>query len=110
MLIDNSKLVSRIGENFPIPMEVTPFAWQLVLQSVQNLGGEGGLRQNAAGDGLAISSHGNLILDIRFDSSMDSHRLNKELNAVPCLIEHGIFEGLASQILLAEQGVVEIIC
>ena len=34
VLIDKSKLVSRIGEKFPIPVEVMPFAWQLVFFSV----------------------------------------------------------------------------
>ena len=66
VLIDKSKLVSRIGEKFPIPVEVMPFAWQLVKSRLQALGGQAELRQNAAKDGLAITSYGSLVLDLAF--------------------------------------------
>lgn len=106
VLIDNSKLVIRIGEVFPIPVEVTPFSWQMVLRSLQQIGGEGELRKNTAGDGLAITSHGSLVLDMTFDSSLEAVELNMELNAIPGVVEHGIFYQLATHVFLAKDGVV----
>ncbi|PHS69295.1 MAG: ribose 5-phosphate isomerase A [Methylophaga sp.] len=100
VLVDNSKLVERIGENYPIPIEVAPFCWQLVLKSVQQIGGEGMLRAN--GDGLAVSSHGSLILDMTFDVGINSQDLNDQLNAIPGIVEHGIFEQLATAIFIGE--------
>ncbi len=41
VLIDQSKRVQRIGENYPIPLEVMPFAWQLVRSSIAEIGGQG---------------------------------------------------------------------
>ncbi len=35
VLVDQSKLVERIGERFPIPVEVMPFAWQLVKRRLE---------------------------------------------------------------------------
>jgi ribose 5-phosphate isomerase A len=52
VLVDNSKLVDRIGQNYPIPIEVAPFSWEMVLASLLKIGGKGGLRPN--GDGLAV--------------------------------------------------------
>ncbi|MDC9725935.1 MAG: ribose-5-phosphate isomerase RpiA [Gammaproteobacteria bacterium] len=106
VLIDNSKLVIRIGEVFPIPVEVTPFSWQMVLRSLQQIGGEGELRKNTAGDGLAITSHGSLVLDMTFDSSLEAVELNMELNAIPGVVEHGIFYQLATHVFMAKDGVV----
>ncbi|HSI28677.1 MAG: ribose-5-phosphate isomerase RpiA [Methylophilus sp.] len=107
VVADKSKLVSRIGENYPIPIEVMPFAWQAAKRSIEALGGSGDLRPNAAKDGLCITSYGSLVLDMRFDASLDSHQLNALLNNIPGVVEHGIFPKLASKILIADQGKVE---
>lgn len=102
VLIDKSKTVKHIGEKFPVPIEVMPFAWQMVKQRLEELGGCGQLRQNNQGSGLAISSHGSLILDMTFPPSLDSNALNSLLNSIPGIVEHGIFYDLASMVLLAE--------
>lgn len=107
VVADKSKLVGLIGENFPIPIEVIPFAWQAAKRSIEAIGGTGDLRPNAAKDGLCITSHGSLVLDMRFDPNIDSHQLNALLNNIPGVVEHGIFAKLASKILIADQGKVE---
>ena len=108
VMVDQSKLVSRIGERYPIPVEVMPFAWGLVKRHLEDLGGRGELRRNAAGDGLVMTSHGSLVLDFSFDpESTKASSLNEALNASPGVVEHGIFLGLASVVLVAADGVVE---
>lgn len=107
VLVDQSKLVTRIGEKFPIPLEVIPFAWQLTKRTLESLGGRGGLRQNASKDGLAVTSHGSLVLDMVFDPAVDSAALNDLLNATPGVVEHGIFRGLAAAVFVAQDGRVE---
>ena len=107
VVADKSKLVSRIGENYPIPIEVMPFAWQAAKRSIEAIGGSGDLRPNTAEDGLSITSYGSLVLDMRFEAGMDGHQLNALLNNIPGVVEHGIFPGLATTILIADQGKVE---
>ena len=107
VLVDQSKLVSRIGERFPIPVEVMPFAWQLVKRSLEQIGGVGGLRQNAAQDGLIVTSHGSLVLDMAFPSGLAIAALEEALNGVPGVVEHGIFRNLASAVLIGSNGRVE---
>ena len=107
VLVDQSKMVDHIGANFPIPIEVMPFAWQLVQQSLTQLGGQGTLRQNSKGSGLVVTSYGSLVLDMNFDPELDIAELNRLLNATPGVVEHGIFHGLASTVLLVDNGVVQ---
>lgn len=107
VVADKSKLVDRIGTHYPIPIEVMPFAWQAAKRSIEAIGGVGDLRPNTTKDGLCISSHGSLVLDMRFDASLDAHSLNALLNNVPGVVEHGIFAKLAKTILIADQGKVE---
>lgn len=107
VVADKSKYVTRLGEKFPIPVEVTPFAWQLVQKSLHDLGAEGTLRPNAAGDGFWITSHGSYVFDMTFDASVTPAALNETLNNTPGVVEHGIFLNLANQVLIADQGKIE---
>lgn len=107
VLVDNSKFVSHIGERFAIPIEVIPFAWQLVKHRLESIGATGGLRQNASGDGLIVTSHGSLVLDMTFDSEFDSSTINDLLNNTAGIVEHGIFYGLASAVFCAVDGQVQ---
>ena len=105
VMIDPSKEVEFIGQNFPIPIEVMPFAWQLVQKSLIEIGGDGTLRKN--GDGLFVTSYGSFVLDTKFDPTIDSKDLNVKLNAIPGIIEHGIFSDLASTIYCGREGAVD---
>jgi ribose 5-phosphate isomerase A len=107
VLVDSSKFVSHIGERFAIPIEVMPFAWQLVKQKLETFGATGGLRQNASGDGLAVTSHGSLVLDMTFDSQLDSSVLNHWLDNTAGIVEHGIFYDLTSAVFCAVDGQVQ---
>jgi ribose 5-phosphate isomerase A len=107
VLVDQSKLVSQIGERFPIPVEVTPFAWQMVQHRLQQQGGRGNLRPNASNDGLAVTSHGSLVLDVVFEAELENEALNHLLNATPGVVEHGIFYKLASVVYIVEDGQVQ---
>ncbi|WP_031436503.1 ribose-5-phosphate isomerase RpiA [Methylobacter tundripaludum] len=107
VLVESNKLVERIGQHFAIPIEVMPFAWQLVKKQLEAIGGQGDLRQNANKNGYAISSHGSLILDMRFAEYIDAEALNETLNSIPGIVEHGIFYALATTVLIGVNGQVQ---
>ena len=107
VVADKSKLVDRIGTHYAIPIEVMPLAWKAAKRSLEAAGGIGELRQNAAKDGLSISSHGSLVLDMTFDKSASEEALNHLINNMPGVVEHGIFYGLTSVVLVAGEGTVE---
>jgi len=107
VLIDESKRVERIGQNFAIPIEVMPFAWRLVQASLAKIGGTGKLRSNAAGDGLAVTAYGSLVLDTVFDASLSGSELNERINAIPGVVEHGIFSRLATAVFCGHEGRVQ---
>jgi ribose 5-phosphate isomerase A len=107
VLVDQSKLVNFIGEKFPIPIEVMPFAWQLVKKNLEEMGGSGELRPNANKDNVAVSAHGSLVLDMGIEAGISMSELNEHLNGLPGVVEHGIFINLASVILIGNNGEIE---
>lgn len=107
VVADKSKLVNRIGEKFVIPIEVIPAAWQLVKHTLTKAGAEGDIRLNGGKDNVAVSAHGSYVLDMKFPGDIDDQALNTLLNNTPGVLEHGVFYGLTTRVLVADNGKIE---
>jgi ribose 5-phosphate isomerase A len=102
VIADESKMVKKIGDNFPIPSEVQPFAWELV-KNILMKKGTGDIRINAAKDGYAITSCGNFVLDFNYPEK-NTEELNALLSQTPGIVEHGIFYNIAHGALISSNG------
>lgn len=100
---DKSKMVAKIGEKFPIPIEITPIAWKIAKKLITEISQKCDLRPNAAGDAYAITSYGNYVLDCEFNYD-DLSKLASEISQIPGVIEHGIFLDMTHLALIADQG------
>jgi ribose 5-phosphate isomerase A len=100
ILIDRSKLVERLGEKFSVPVEVLPIALRFVEQQLTALGAvEITLRLAVKKDGPVVTEHGNFILDVRFAAIAMS--LERDIKAIPGVIESGLFMGRDVEVLVA---------
>jgi ribose 5-phosphate isomerase A len=106
IVADASKRVPVLGK-FPLPLEVIGFAQALVAKRVAALGADVHMRFK---DGKPyVTDEGNHILDCRFGSIADADGLARELSDMPGVVEHGLFIGLASTVLLArDSSIVEL--
>ncbi|QDC89204.1 ribose-5-phosphate isomerase RpiA [Candidatus Methylopumilus universalis] len=102
VIADESKIVENIGDNFPVPSEVQPFAWELV-KNILMKKGTGGIRINSAKDGYAITSCGNFVLDFNY-TEKNIEKLNALLCQTPGIVEHGIFYNIAHGALISSNG------
>ncbi len=100
VIVDESKLVERLGTKSPVPLEVLPMAVQPVMGAVEAMGGEPVLRMAVHKDGPVITDQGNMVVDARFDGIDDPGGLERALNNVPGILENGLFVGLATEILV----------
>jgi ribose 5-phosphate isomerase A len=99
ILVDQSKLVARLGEKFAIPVEVLPIALRVLERELARLGTtEQALRLAVKKDGPEITEHGNLILDVRFPQIGKS--LERDLAAIPGVIESGLFMGRDIEVMV----------
>ncbi|MFC5403372.1 ribose 5-phosphate isomerase A [Cohnella soli] len=98
ILVDSSKFVSYLGEKFAVPVEVDPRAINLVENELLKLGArEIDLRLAKGKDGPIITEAGNLIVDVRFNKITSD--FEKEIKAIPGVIESGLFIGYEVEIL-----------
>lgn len=100
VVIDDSKLVKHLGEKFPVPVEVLPFAVQPVMKKLQGMGGEPVVRMGVKKDGPVITDQGNMLIDVRFPGIEDPKTLEREINVIAGVVENGLFVGMADVILI----------
>jgi len=89
--VDESKLTERLGGGFPVPVEVVPEARARAAKALEKLGANVFLREAVRKAGPVITEHGNLILDIRFNSPVDPTLMETEINNIPGVVENGFF-------------------
>ncbi|MFI5157648.1 MAG: ribose 5-phosphate isomerase A [Sphingobacteriales bacterium] len=100
IIVDDSKIVKKLGTNFPVPIEVFPQALLHVEEELKRVGAsELQLRPAKGKDGPIITENGNLILDARFhDIGKDMEQAIKSITGV---IESGLFINYNVEILMA---------
>lgn len=101
IIVDDSKVVKKLGTNFPVPIEIFPQSLLYVEQQLRALGAiEIVLRPAKGKDGAIISENNNLILDCHFEDIGKS--LEKDIKGITGVIESGLFIGYDLEILVAE--------
>lgn len=101
VVVDESKLVEKLGSRYPVPVEVLPFAEAPVTRAIQRLGGQPTLRMGVKKAGPVVTDQGNLVIDVHFADIPDPARLERELKMIPGALENGLFVGLARRAFVA---------
>lgn len=107
IIADSRKWVKQLG-GFPLPVEIVRFGWTWTARAVARLGAHVTLRTSRPEEPF-LTDEGHYILDCRFGTIGEPERLSAALNAIPGVVEHGLFVNLASAVLLGIKGRVEII-
>ena len=91
ILVDSSKLSSRLGERSPAPVEIVPEALVPASRRIEALGGRVTLRMAEKKSGPVISDHGNFILDVSFAEPFDPRKREAEIMMIAGVTANGIF-------------------
>jgi ribose 5-phosphate isomerase A len=102
IVVDESKLSPRLGTRWALPVEVISFAAKPEENFLESLGASVSLRLDMQGQPYKTDQH-NYILDANFGEMADPNRLAAKLNARAGILEHGLFLGLATDVIVAAQ-------
>lgn len=101
IIVDQSKLVEKLGTKSPLPVEVLPFGHSHTSRSLQMLGCEPVMRRL---DGNPfITDGGNYILDCRFTSIDSPFFMESRINTIPGVVENGLFLNVATKVVVASE-------
>jgi ribose 5-phosphate isomerase A len=100
IIVDPSKLVDRLGEGFPLPVEVMPFGWRTHVAAIEALAAVPTLR--TGDDGAPFTTDGgHYILDCRFEGGIDDPGLvDRTLVGRPGVVETGLFLGMHPEVIV----------
>jgi ribose 5-phosphate isomerase A len=107
VVADESKTSVQLDK--AVPVEVLPFAKELVIRKIKELGGNPELRLALRKDGPVITDNGNFVLDSSFGVIPNPGELSLKLSSIPGVVEHGIFSNVNELYTGRKDGSVEII-
>lgn len=101
ILVDESKLVQKLGTNFPVPVEIFPGSLTYVESALRELNiTDLALRMAKGKDGPIITENGNFILDVRFEEIGSDYE--QRIKSITGVIDSGLFIGYNVEILVAK--------
>jgi ribose 5-phosphate isomerase A len=99
IVVDESKLSPRLGTRHTLPVEVTPFGWRVQRAFLEGLGARVELRLELDGRPFH-TDQGDLLLDCAFGPLERPDELASQLAARAGIVEHGLFIGLATDLIV----------
>lgn len=108
IVVDESKLAPALGTNWAVPVEVAPFGWRPEMDFLSSLGAQVELRQETGGHYFE-TDQGNLILDANFGPIGDPGTLAAKLDGRAGIVGHGLFLGLATDVVVGGPGGVRVL-
>jgi ribose 5-phosphate isomerase A len=97
IIADESKLVKTLGA-YPLPVEIVQFGYEVTLSHLKKLGCTPKTRSV---DGkFLVTDNGNFIADCEFGSIENAEELNHQINAIPGVVDNGLFINMADIVIL----------
>ena len=106
VVADPTKLTDRLDA--AVPVEVLPDAVPVVERRLSALGGDPTLRAAERKDGPVVTDNGNLVIDCAFGPIDDPDALAADLSALPGVLDHGLFVGLADAVYVGTDDGVDV--
>lgn len=97
-IVDESKVVDCLGA-FPLPVEVMPYGHKKLFEVFEAKGYNPVLRKDAKGETL-VTDGGHYIIDLHLEAIADTEALANELDHTVGVVEHGLFIGLTSKVIV----------
>jgi len=103
VLVDPSKHVAQLGTKNPVPVEVLPMAVAPITRALEQHGATVDLRMGQRKDGPVVTDQGFWVLDATFDGGIQAPDvLDEALCMLPGVLDHGLFLGMATDILTGQ--------
>ena len=110
IVVDEGKMVDRLGTRSPLPVEVIPFGHSTLMRRFEDLDACPILRRDREdAEKIFVTDSGNYIFDLHFGKIRDPVGVEMQLNNLPGVMENGLFLGLTAKVVVARSDGIEII-
>lgn len=102
-MVQEAKMVHRLGERATLPIAVLAFGLASTRASLRRLGLNGVVRRTLDGH-LFLTDNGSLVIDVTLTDGRDLEELAAEINDIPGVLDHGLFLDEADEVLVETQA------
>ena len=108
IIADHTKLVTRLGEKAPLPIEILPFGFLSTIERLRDFLPGGRLRMSGAQN--YVTDNGNYIFDAQLPADFDARELERRIKGTLGVVDTGLFLGMAERAFVAApDGVQELV-
>lgn len=108
IIADHTKLVQKLGEKAPLPIEIVPFGFLSTIERLREFLPSGRLRMNGAQN--YVTDNGNYIFDAGLPTDFDAYELERRIKGTLGVVDTGLFLGMAERAFVAApDGVQELV-
>jgi ribose 5-phosphate isomerase A len=100
IVVDDTKISPFLGLRFAVPIEVLAYGWRSQFRFLESIGAQVSIRYNEDKSEFRTDS-GNMIFDCEFGPIHEPAELAATLCARAGIVEHGLFVGLATDVIVA---------
>jgi len=109
VIVDQSKIVTRLGEKVPLPVEILPFEAEAHISWLNSLGCRAEIWLEPDGSRV-VTDNGNYLVRCWFEDGItDAYDLAGRLAERPGIIEHGLFLDMASRVIVSGAVGIEVL-
>lgn len=106
IIVDETKIVQRLGERMPLPVEIVPFGWKHTQDALESLG-LGPILRRTNGHPFR-TDNGNRIVDCTLPATFAVHDLAAAIKATVGVVDHGFFLGLTHTVVIGSANGTEV--
>lgn len=99
-IVDEGKLVERLGSRRPLPVEVVPWALSYVASRIEGMGYRVTYRESQGKDGPVVSDWGGIVIDVHTGPMEDPGSVDESISRIPGVVATGLFIGLADHVVV----------
>jgi ribose 5-phosphate isomerase A len=108
IVVDESKIVNKLGSHGEVPVEIVSFGWQSTAHRLEKIGWKPVLRLGASGAPF-ITDGGHYIVDCSFEKGISIQSKAVPLHDTVGVVEHGMFLGMATEVYVGSANGVRIL-
>ncbi len=101
IVVDERKLSRRLGEKWPVPVEILEFGWRATMDALSQFGS---CTRRCRGDHEVRTDCGNFICDVKVGPMSEPALVDGRIRAIPGVVETGLFCGRADVVIVAGVG------
>lgn len=102
VVVSSNKVVEHLGAH-PLPVEVMRFGWQQTGRALERLGCQASLRRQDDDEPYS-TDNANYVFDCAFGSIENPTEMEARINAIPGVLDNGLFVGMATKVIVAEDN------